>query len=151
MNRAERRKAKKSGIITGKNGEKTYTFNQRQLDNFVTEVLMQQRREIVESITAEFIRVMFLTCSEVLNFHFGFGRRRLSKFKYFVENLCNSIEGGYVTLDEIESGLAEKMNIDFLKSDVKIHEIYSPKEVGEMEILEPYPTEDESEGGNESE
>lgn len=155
MNRAERRKAKKAGIIKEKHGEKIYKFNQHQLDNFVTEILMQQRKETVERITAEFISLMFLTCTEVLNSQFGFGELRLKRFKYHVEDLCDSIEKGYVTLDDIEGDLAEKMNLDFLRNNVKMNEIYSRKYFDEMEVVNPYPeeviSEDEEEGIKENE
>lgn len=148
MNRAERRKAKKAGIIKEKNGEKVYKFTQHQLDNFVTEVLVQQRKETVDLVTAEFIRLMFLTCTEVLHSSFGFGEMRLKRFKYLLENLCDSIEKGYCTLDELEEDLAEHINIDFLKRTVKRNEIYSRKyfgDSGDVEIVNPYPK-DEKEG-----
>lgn len=104
MNRTERRKAQKAGILV----EKEPVLNIKAAD--IQKMKQNASREAAEKA---FLFMLGLPVM-VLHDKFGFGSIRCERFTDAVLELYDSFEKGYVTLEDIHSTLKEETGITII-------------------------------------
>lgn len=122
MNRADRRKMAKNGYNA--KGEKVYNLTQKQLDDIVIQAVNLKRKEILEMVSNKVTTLFTLFCLDVLHSKFGFGNMRLKRFKYFLDDIAESVELEYCSAEDIAETLSEKMDISFMYRPVTEKECY---------------------------
>ncbi len=122
MNRAERRKMKKSGVSVPK--QKVYTLTQEQLNDIIASELSKKRQEILNTVSSRLTNTLILFCLDVLHSKFGFGKMKLKRFKYYLDEIAENVEQDYCTTDDILKNLEEEMDLDFMYRKVKRSECF---------------------------
>lgn len=122
MNRAERRKMKKSGVSVPK--QKVYTLTQEQLNDIIASELSKKRQEILNTVSSRLTNTLILFCLDVLHSKFGFGKMKLKRFKYYLDEIAENVEQDYCTTDDILKNLEEEMDLDFMYRNVKRSECF---------------------------
>lgn len=143
MNRAERRKMKKQGY--NEQGKKVYKLTQDQLDDIVVKAIELKRTELVEQVTSTVTNTFLLFCLDVLHCKFNFGKMRLKRFKYFMDELSELITDEDCKTEEVREALEEKVDLEFMYRSIKPNEIYTEKHWGDYEQVTPYPQENKEE------
>lgn len=137
MNRADRRKMKKSGY--NEQGQKVYKLTQKQLDDIVIKAIAMKRQELVEQVTSTVTNTFLLFCLDVLHYKFGFGQMKLKRFKYYMDELSECVSEEYENIEELRQNLSEKIDLEFMYRSVEKGEIYDKRYWGDFEQVTPYP------------
>lgn len=137
MNRADRRKLKKNGC--NERGEKIHKLTDKQLDDIVLKALAMKRQEITEQVTSTVTSTFLLFCLDVLHTKFGFGKMKLKRFKFFMDDLSDSVVEEYLTLAEVQDNLQDKIDLEFMYRSISEGEIWTKSHWGDYEQVAPYP------------
>ena len=87
---ARMKRDRKNGVIPKKK-EPVYNMTQTQLDTYVYEKVMKYRSQIVDEVVAKLTQTMLVQSYDILNCYFGFGNKRLQKFRYHMDSISEMI------------------------------------------------------------
>lgn len=104
MNRSKIRQQKRK-----KDKQKTKTYN----------MTLEQIAEIKAKALDDAMRSVFVCTLGIpliaLRDEFGYGKKRLEKFTRKVMDIYDSVEGGYVTLEDLANAILKETGVDILE------------------------------------
>jgi len=109
MNRAEKRR-KKQGVK-----DPVYNIKKSEIDRMVVEQVQAIREKMTEDIALR-VSTMFLAyCYVVLHDQFGYGKKRLLRFREEIDKLADCINEDYVTNSDLVKLCEEEFGLDIDK------------------------------------
>lgn len=94
-----------------KNKTPTYTVTYEQIQNYIKQGYEKGKQDSIERASQLSMTVPIM----VLRDEFGFGKKRLDKFIDAYMELYNSIDEGYLNLDDIIKTVNEETSVEIVK------------------------------------
>lgn len=110
MNRAERRRQDREQ----KSKKAVYQYTEEQLQDMLAKKVMglkeQVVKEVVDTVLTDYLTITLM----VLYDKFDFDRSQLIDFKKKMDDLSDSVNGDWVTIQDLRLCMTEELNIDLL-------------------------------------